>query len=634
MLRSQRTWIIAASWLVSFGVALGWLSQLVMLFDSDSYYHLAVARQYARHGILMDMPWARMSVMHHGFGDKELLFHGLLAPFAAWPDPLIGGKVALALLTASIIASVALSACDALGIAGLWLPAFLLCGSIAFDLRLIRLRPELLALLLLLWTVRGLTQRRYLLAGVLSLAFALAYTAIHALLGAVCLCFACAYFLDRKPNLWLLGWPVLGAVLGLLLHPHFPHNLRISYVQNVLFWRFTDHADVGSEIQALGLLRWLRFDWPLLLGVAALALSLERRTAFVASGEAERTRASAWFYAAVALPFCAAFVHSGRFALYALPFALLALAWCARLHAWQPGARLWRLGTAAPRSWLVYALVLMVAALLTAAEITRQADRGGCVWPAQRSQLERFGRMLPAGARVAAPWTATDDYVFFAPQGRYLNVLDPIFMRVAHPEAYQVQRRLFDGQVLDAALAVVGTLDSEYLAFPAPSHPALLEQVSVDPRFLALIAGGQALYRVVPPEPGRFVLDYRTGATRELAHSAAASTHARASAARTRAFEVFVEVPASPSTQPCQWFVPVEQPPHAQAYEFAASVAANVWVANQPPLRVIGRSRLLLGHGERFSLSAGFAGAPLSIEICSPQPAAFYLQRVGASVDR
>src|SRR3954447_11733620 len=69
-----------------------------LLYDADSYYHLTVARACWRQGLLHDLPWARFSLMHPGFGDKEFLFHVLLAPFAALPDPLAGGPPPPALL--------------------------------------------------------------------------------------------------------------------------------------------------------------------------------------------------------------------------------------------------------------------------------------------------------------------------------------------------------------------------------------------------------------------------------------------------------------------------------------------------------------------------------------------------------
>src|SRR5206468_8502475 len=87
-------------------------SRLPVLYDADGYYHLAVARAYAERGIFHTLDWARFSVMHDGFGDKEFLFHVVLIPFARLGDPTAGGFMALAgfsALVAALLAGAGLS---------------------------------------------------------------------------------------------------------------------------------------------------------------------------------------------------------------------------------------------------------------------------------------------------------------------------------------------------------------------------------------------------------------------------------------------------------------------------------------------------------------------------------------------
>jgi hypothetical protein len=69
-----------------------------------------------------------------------------------------------------------------------------------------------------------------------------------------------------------------------------------------------------------------------------------------------------------------------------------------------------------------------------------------------------LGKRIPNGAKVAAHWGPTEFYTFFAPQGRYLNVLDPIFMAVPHPKLYEAQRHLFEGRDVDVPRTVKNTL--------------------------------------------------------------------------------------------------------------------------------------------------------------------------------
>lgn len=615
---------LTATWLLVFSAVLTFLWPLAMLFDGDSYYHLAIARAYLQRGLFSELSWARFSVMHDGFGDKDFLFHMLLLPAAALRDPVVGAKLTIAALNATILTSLALFARRAAGPLGLAMPALALVGSFWFDMRLIRLRPELLALLCLLWTLHALSTRRALAAAAWAFAFALGYTAFHALLGVCGLCFVLRWSLDRKPSWRLLLWPVLGVLAALVLHPHFPKNLQIFWLQNFEFWRYQDTRDVGNEIRALGWLRWLRFDWPMLLGCAILSATLRR------SEPLERaTRDTGLLYCSAALPFLLLFMHSGRFALYAVPLGLLAALWAVRLLGFELDARLWLRGRAGPRAWLVLALLGSVTLPLTAAELQAQVDRDGCLWPALRGELEALGRTLPKGAKVAAPWDSSQDYMYFAPQGRYLNVLDPLFMRSAHPAAYDAQRALFAGQLRDVPWTLQVELDSDFIAFSARRHPALRAQLQADPRVELLLPHGQVAYRVMPERAQAFVRDFRVGASQAELAQPTAARYPRHSHAAGRRVEAIIEAERLPhATTQCLWFAPEPSAAHTgeAEYELASTAPARLWLGDQLLTTLPPSPQLLLGSGTRIRVTQ-LTG--LAIELCptSSTGPSFYLLR-------
>src|SRR5205085_3622732 len=66
--------VIPAVFVVSFFVFALLALRMRSLWDSDCYYHLAVARLYAQEGIAAIPPWGRFSLLSAG-GDKEFLFH-------------------------------------------------------------------------------------------------------------------------------------------------------------------------------------------------------------------------------------------------------------------------------------------------------------------------------------------------------------------------------------------------------------------------------------------------------------------------------------------------------------------------------------------------------------------------------
>ncbi|HEY2733559.1 MAG TPA: hypothetical protein VGI70_06220, partial [Polyangiales bacterium] len=525
-----------------------WSWPLAMLFDSDSYYHLAVARAYTERGPFSELSWARFSAMQHGFGDKELLFHWLVALLVKVFPPLMAAKVAIAALVASIVSSIALGVVEALGPVGIWLALSLIASSIAFGSRIIRLRPELLSLLLLLASVRALARRRYAWLLPLSAAFALAYTAWQALFAICVLAFLCVLWVSREARFRILIFPLIGIAAGLMLHPQFPHNLRIWYLQNVVFWRYTDSADVGTEILPLGFARFFAWEWPLLFCLPLMAAAMVRTQ----SSLTPERRETAFIYSAVAIAFGLLFSMSARFVVYALPFGLLALAWQVRLHGFELPER-FRARPRAPRNAFVFALACTIVLPRTAAALTDVVDRGGCVWPALRRQLEALGRAMPEGAKVAAPWAASDDYIYFAPQGRYLNLLDPLFMRARDPRAYEVQRRLFAAQLIDVPLALRRDLDSDFIAFDVPALPELAAQLASDPRVVPLIAGGHALYRVEPDRDRAFVLSLRVDGSRERLRQGEGMRYPRATELRAREVEGFVDSARVAGAGRCLW---------------------------------------------------------------------------------
>src|SRR5258706_5122929 len=199
--------LTALVFLAVFNVVLLGAGSWPALYDTDSAYHLAAAREYARHGMLKSLPWARFSALGPGFGDKELLFHILLAPFTRLADPVAGGKVALALLAATTAAVLARLAMRALGAWGALVPVFVLATACDFTLRALRLRPESLALLLFLAATVAAARRRFLLLGVLAFVFALSYTAVHALLGLALLFFVRVLWVERRHEWRLLLAP-------------------------------------------------------------------------------------------------------------------------------------------------------------------------------------------------------------------------------------------------------------------------------------------------------------------------------------------------------------------------------------------------------------------------------------------
>jgi len=472
---------------------------LPVLYDTDSYYHLAIARAYHRHGIVDQLPWAKLSLLHD-FGDKELLFHLLLAPLADTDDPTAGGRWALALLNAAVAAALAGLGRAAVGRWGLIAPLLVYGGSLDFLGRMIRLRPEILSLLLLLAAVWCASRGRYRWLGVVAALYALAYTAFHAFLGLAVGWFLFRGWARRQWRWELLLYPLLGLGVGLLAHPHFPQNLVVWKVQSVDFFQHKATLDVGAEIRAHTVPDLLFLNLPWVLGLLALWAAARPRT--------RRDDPAADLHLVTAAAFGLLFLLMLRFSTYAVPFATLALLYHLRRRDAEIRPTL-------PLPWrgkvptaLAVAAALALGVPRAGALLGDLAGARGAV--PREAEWHAFGRQVPAGARVAADWGTTHVYMFWAPQAIYLNVLDPVFMAVPYPDAHRTLRAVLESRHPDVPHALAAELRSDHLALSRFHQPQdLLLRLAGDPRTRLRYRGYTLLYELVPGLNRRFLLDWR-----------------------------------------------------------------------------------------------------------------------------
>ncbi|HET8796841.1 MAG TPA: hypothetical protein VFO89_04105, partial [Thermoanaerobaculia bacterium] len=270
---------------------------------------------------------------------------------------------------------------------------------------------------------------------------------------------------------WRIGLSILGGLgAGLLLHPHFPDNLAIWWLQNVRYFLLKSSLDVGVEIGAPRILDLVLHNAGWWLAAIALAILL-------------RPKRPDAFIGAPAAIFAALHLAMERMSIYFFPFASLAL--------------LRRDETRRVRgAWLAAIAILAIAASapFTIASLRHLMQR---VPPDLERDYAAMAARIPPGAKIAARWGPTDAYVFYAPQGRYLDVLDPLFMAVAHPRAYAAYRRLFEDPSADLAAIAKDELDSDYLAFPKfEAGPAFLARVRAHPRITILHDGYNVLAKI------------------------------------------------------------------------------------------------------------------------------------------
>jgi hypothetical protein len=465
----------------------------------DGYYHIRVAAELRERGTfyLQGLPWLRLSVLGETWGDKELLFHWFLVPFARG-DLLAGAKVAHSILNGLVAGSIAFVGTRAAGRAGWIAPLVTMAVTSHFLVRMDQLRPHLPSLVLLLFLAHEIGSRRRWSLVLTCFVYALTYTAWQAPLLLCIGCFA-AFAVLRKERRWeLLYAPAAGLALGILAHPGFPDNVSIWALQNVAFFRQTSEMPVGTEIYGLNLPDFLRANWT---GLALLGLIVATRTTRNAPRVGDLELTLGVFAGATLILYLGAI----RFAEYAVPFTVLyATAVAVRLPR-RP--RVEALGVA--RRGVVAAGVIggfAVMHVVTAQAVMRLNH--GLAFLSE-DDIRRFAAAIPDGAAVASTWDFTPFYLHAAPQGRYLNVLDPIFMASRYPAAYDTLEKIHSGVVADVPAALSGILDSDYIAYNAVAFPALARRAETDPRMVTVFqSANHRVDRVDRSDSHGFVTDW------------------------------------------------------------------------------------------------------------------------------
>ena len=598
------TWgLTAIIFILSLALFYSVFGQFVNLHDGDGYLHLAVARAYIQDGFFDNLSWARFSAMYDHFGDKEFLFHLLLMPFVALLPISSGAALALATFNAAAAAVIANLSIRAIGKWGLLVPLFLFATSASFTLRMTRLRPEIFAVTLLILATWFASQRKYRWLMLTSCVYALSYTAFHALLGLSVGWFLYIGWISRKWDWRLLVYPTLGVGAGLILHPNFPSNCYIWWIQSVEFFNYKAILPVGNEIQSVTSATILDLNFGWLLGLAVLWRSGEKSLPRTGDTGPEA------FFLVSAVAFTLLYLLMQRFSIYCIPFVTLYLLFQMRKQGMQVG-RWTYLPYHGKLPFVLTITLVLSTSVVSCWHVFYNLKNHGVYAPSIRENWENLSTKLPENAKVVAPWSSAELYVWAAPQAKYLNVLDPVFMAVANPQHYKVQDKIWSHKEPDVPLAAGAFLDSDFILFPKTWHSTLYLRLRNDPRVELLQDDTDALFYIKPRRPDQFVLDWRLAPhfdehppDYETVMEKAMS-YPRFTDGRAKQLEAYIDGRRLSKTLNRFNFVHIKEveQPATVTYELAAYGPATFWHNNEKIIEVRSPQKARLGNGVVFTL--------------------------------
>jgi len=485
----MKAWAYAC-WIGAFGLVATWIQLLSpTYYDSDTGYHLAVARLLRQHGILYEFPWTPFSWLAEHYADKELFFHLLLTPVASL-EPNLAGRIAGAALGTLLLAVLfTILVRERVPSAGFW-TLLALASSSGFVLRFSLLRPHLLSIPLALLIIWAGVRRRWLVLGLSCFLYPLCYTAWHLPLVLLGLAELARLLSERRVDWRVPSLGFAAIALAVLVHATFSNNLELFWIQNfeVLFataWAGRGGFDLGPEFRPFQLAHIHRFALlPAALACAALVLAWRAR----------RRDALPLAAALAAIGFLAVTLRSQRFLEYLAPFAALALALgCAA----TPRVATWRDLAAG-----LFAASCLYTGLLGSGVFDRMAQRLDPFPPAVAEELRRA---IPAGETVfTCDWDITGRMMLALPERRFLVALDPVFFAKADLARYQVWYDLVRTPPRRPAALLRDTFGTRYVLCSGRRRAqALALALAADPGARLLHQSKGAIAFEIAPAPPR-----------------------------------------------------------------------------------------------------------------------------------
>lgn len=411
--------------------------------DPDSFYHLKIAELIAAHGPVREFLWMPYTTLANSFADQHFLYHVALVPFIKILGSFTGMKVATATLAALAIAAIAWSL-RTMGVR--YAAAFALAVGVmnpfAFRIGLSKASAPGVALLMIGLALAA--KRRAWPLGIITFIYVWTHGSWPALVGLGTIMIIITswdgkirstFHLLRSSLLAL--W--LGAVLGVIINPFFPQNLKFYWEQivQIAVVNYQGTIGVGAEWYPYETLRLVN-DLPLLclFTVVALIIFPIALTQSEVNGRQRQARL------AIALSVCAlAFLiltlRSQRHVEYFVPLAVAAAAaWITLLRIDNLRAFLWK-------NRIAFAIVAAGSLMMFAAF----AGRG--LAKARRDLVGGYGFMLyqkaaeylkantePNEIILHADWDDMPPLFYWDDKNRYIMGLDPTFLYRTDPDRY------------------------------------------------------------------------------------------------------------------------------------------------------------------------------------------------------
>ncbi|MGI8495859.1 MAG: hypothetical protein ACR2L1_11195 [Pyrinomonadaceae bacterium] len=475
--------------------------------DWDGYYHIrwsALLWENFKHGHwLPEFTWLPLTVLNaQDYADHHFLFHLLQIPFLWFFEPVMAAKAAAVVYGSLAIFSVYwLLFYYRVNYLLMWLGALLTCAN-PFFYRMNMAKAPPLTIIISVIGIYLLFERKYVWLAPLMFLFVWTYSLFPLLLFAAIFWALIIAWNERKfewqPVVYTLG----GMVLGNIINPYFPNNLKLFYEH------FAEKFNVGSDFVVAVGGEWYPYSGQDLLTHLPIALIAMLAGYILFAPKNGKLPEKATFFLMFVSMLLAAQFRSKRFAEYFPPFAVLfaAFSWQAfqipnlmplpqefmdeiipyldkKQSEKEETFRLIKQTIATTLGIFLFILMLYYirgvdfqwwGANIKQEGLTESISNNEANTKYQRS-MNWFLENVPEGERIYnANWDDFPKMFFYDQKHNYVYGLDPNYLYTKNPELYKLINDINGGKVDDPAPIIRDKFGSRYIFSDAKENQDMI----------------------------------------------------------------------------------------------------------------------------------------------------------------
>ena len=451
------------------------------LFGADGYLHIRMAEFIKNHGLKYDFHWAHYSTFAKNFADKDLLYHILLIPFVKFsPNIFFGAKLSAIFFSAIflIFFCIMLRRYTLKPLVPLFLLALLM--SDRFFYLFCWPRQMIIVIALTILGIHFLIEKKYLPVFFITFIYCLTHVSGPYMFLYAALTELTRFLNCRKFNLKSLWVTALAIIIAYLLHPNFPNNILVFYLNSIIvpIYSMKWGLELGAEFFPISTRDYL-FSYPFLVLsivlIPIIALLLRPKATL-------RTQV----YLMHSLVYFVFSFLSQRYIAHGYPLILLCLASYIQDYSRQSEGKEEALNLK-PLLYpgLIFLCVFWVICGVSTYKNLRQSALVHRIYDSHYEAVgDFFKQNIPKGELIFhTNWSDSQYFIGIDPDNDYFVTLDPTYMFYYDRELYNLYRSVSFGSVKDPYDAIKNTLHANYGYAGKNFFSGLIEQVKADPRF-------------------------------------------------------------------------------------------------------------------------------------------------------